>query len=91
MLIFTRILINSILDDHSRVKLKEAQNTDYINANLVENNYINRKYILTQVLLYIYKEIKTNLILYSNNFYRALLKILVNIFGKWFGNKTLKE
>lgn len=34
--------------DHSRIKLKECLQTDYINANLVENKYINRKYILAQ-------------------------------------------
>lgn len=35
--------------DHSRIKLKECKNTDYINANLVETSFnSNRKYILTQ-------------------------------------------
>lgn len=38
-------------DDHSRIKLKEISETDYINANLIENTLIDRKYILTQVAI----------------------------------------
>jgi protein tyrosine phosphatase len=34
--------------DHSRVKLKDARDTDYINANYVECKQAQRKYILAQ-------------------------------------------
>lgn len=36
-------------DDHTRVKLKNLEETDYINANFVECEQANRKYILAQV------------------------------------------
>merc|ERR1719468_447364 len=40
---------NILAYDHSRIKLKECDDTDYINANMVVNDYnIDRKYILTQ-------------------------------------------
>jgi tyrosine-protein phosphatase non-receptor type 1 len=36
------------LDDHSRVILNDAGDTDYINANFVECKLAKRKYILAQ-------------------------------------------
>ena len=38
------------LDDYSRVKLKDARETDYINANFVECKLAQKKYILAQVI-----------------------------------------
>ncbi len=38
------------IDDHSRVKLKDARETDYINANFVECKLAQKKYILAQVM-----------------------------------------
>lgn len=59
MLSFTVKQINSdfvyeysrfrLLDDDTRVRLTDGHN-DYINANLIEVPWANRKYILTQVI-----------------------------------------
>ena len=38
-----------MLDDHSRVKLANMNDTDYINASYAECKQANRKYILAQV------------------------------------------
>lgn len=42
------IVLNFILDDHSRVTLKDAYDTDYINANYVQCKLAKRQYILAQ-------------------------------------------
>ena len=46
---YLRFFIIIHADDHSRVKLKDAKETDYINANFVECKKAQKKYILAQV------------------------------------------
>lgn len=51
VLLIVCVYIILFQDDHTRVKLKGMNDTDYINANFVECKKANRIYILAQVLI----------------------------------------